>query len=125
MQMSAILRISVFIFIIMLAVIPGVLAWDDCPRGLVNDPYPGVCNRYVDTNNDGICDHSQAAPVAMVTTDPASRETPVPATVTIIMTNAPGSAAMAPAATQKAPLNPVPALLAAVLTGMYLFRKGE
>ncbi|MGB9874710.1 MAG: hypothetical protein ACPLOU_01090, partial [bacterium] len=40
-----------------------VLAWDDCPFGLVNDPYPGSCPRYIDTNNDGICDHSQSAPV--------------------------------------------------------------
>ena len=37
-----------------------VLAWDDCPLGLVDDPYPGACRRYVDTNGDGICDHSQS-----------------------------------------------------------------
>lgn len=30
-----------------------------CPFGLENDPYPGRCFRYVDTNNDGICDRSQ------------------------------------------------------------------
>lgn len=30
-----------------------------CPYGLENDPYPGRCFRYVDTNNDGICDRSQ------------------------------------------------------------------
>jgi hypothetical protein len=29
-----------------------------CPRGLVNDPYPGKCRRYVDRNGDGICDYS-------------------------------------------------------------------
>lgn len=39
-----------------------VMAWDDCPKGLVDDPYPGECSRYVDTDNDGICDHSQPAP---------------------------------------------------------------
>ncbi len=39
-----------------------VFAWDDCPKGLVNDPYPGECPRYVDTDDDGICDHSQPAP---------------------------------------------------------------
>lgn len=38
------------------------LAWDDCPYGLENDPYPGVCSRYIDTDGDGICDHSQPAP---------------------------------------------------------------
>jgi hypothetical protein len=29
-----------------------------CPRGLVNDPYPGQCRRYTDRNGDGICDYS-------------------------------------------------------------------
>jgi hypothetical protein len=38
------------------------LAWDDCPKGLVDEPYPGECSKYVDTDNDGICDHSQLAP---------------------------------------------------------------
>jgi hypothetical protein len=31
-----------------------------CPRGLVNDPYPGQCRHYVDSNGDGICDYSIA-----------------------------------------------------------------
>lgn len=30
-----------------------------CPKGLENDPYPGMCNQYIDTTNDGICDRSQ------------------------------------------------------------------
>jgi len=38
------------------------LAWDDCPSGKINDAYPGDCNKYVDTDKDGICDHSQPAP---------------------------------------------------------------
>jgi Domain of unknown function (DUF4405) len=29
-----------------------------CPFGLVDDPYPGRCRRYVDSNGDGICDYS-------------------------------------------------------------------
>jgi hypothetical protein len=29
-----------------------------CPRGVVNDPYPGRCRRYTDGNGDGICDYS-------------------------------------------------------------------
>lgn len=29
-----------------------------CPRGLVNDPYPGKCRHYVDTTGDGFCDYS-------------------------------------------------------------------
>jgi hypothetical protein len=31
-----------------------------CPRGLVNDPYPGKCHHYVDTTGDGFCDYSVA-----------------------------------------------------------------
>jgi len=29
-----------------------------CPRGMVNDPYPGRCRNYTDSNGDGICDYS-------------------------------------------------------------------
>jgi len=29
-----------------------------CPHGLVNDPYPGRCRRYVDGDGDGFCDLS-------------------------------------------------------------------
>ena len=29
-----------------------------CPRGLVNDPYPGHCKLYRDSNNNGYCDWS-------------------------------------------------------------------
>jgi hypothetical protein len=31
-----------------------------CPRGLTNDPYPGQCRHYVDSDGDGICDYSVA-----------------------------------------------------------------
>lgn len=30
-----------------------------CPLGLVNDPYPGECQHYIDQDGDGICDLSQ------------------------------------------------------------------
>jgi hypothetical protein len=39
-----------------------VYAWDDCPKGLVNDKYPGSCPQYVDTDKNGICDRSEPAP---------------------------------------------------------------
>jgi len=45
-----------------------------CPYGIVNDPYPGECPRYVDANRDGFCDLSvleavlTAAPTVQVTT---------------------------------------------------------
>lgn len=35
------------------------LALVQCPYGLENDPYPGNCGRYIDSNADFICDHSQ------------------------------------------------------------------
>jgi hypothetical protein len=31
-----------------------------CPYGLVNDPYPGRCGRYVDRNGNSLCDLSEA-----------------------------------------------------------------
>ncbi|WP_449186399.1 copper amine oxidase N-terminal domain-containing protein [Zhurongbacter thermophilus] len=36
--------------------------WLDCPFGEHNDHYPGKCRRYIDTDHDGICDHSEAPP---------------------------------------------------------------
>lgn len=50
--------------LLILVLIPAtsVFAWDDCPDGETNDPYPGDCGKYIDTDNDGICDHSQPAP---------------------------------------------------------------
>jgi hypothetical protein len=53
---------------LLLALPSGALAWNNCPKGLVNDPYPGACRRYVDTNDDNICDLSQSEPVASTTT---------------------------------------------------------
>jgi hypothetical protein len=38
--------------------------WNSCPKGITNDPYPGECSRYVDSNSDGICDLSQSDPTA-------------------------------------------------------------
>lgn len=35
------------------------MAWNDCPGGLINDPYPGQCGDYIDSDNNGICDRSQ------------------------------------------------------------------
>ncbi len=38
-----------------------VLTTARCPYGLVNDPYPGKCRRYVDSNGNGYCDLSESA----------------------------------------------------------------
>ena len=48
------------------------LAWDNCPKGLVNDAYPGACRRYVDTNGDSICDLSQSKTEDTTTTTAAA-----------------------------------------------------
>jgi len=60
------------------------LAWDDCPFGLIDDPYPGECNRYIDTDQDGICDRSQSAPEDRVATvsDSTIESTDLPAETT-------------------------------------------
>lgn len=32
---------------------------DKCPKGMVNENYPGNCGSYTDKNNNGICDLSE------------------------------------------------------------------
>jgi len=51
--------------------------WNSCPKGKVNDYYPGDCHDYIDTNSDSICDRSQANPsaAAAATTTTASATT--------------------------------------------------
>jgi hypothetical protein len=51
-----------------------------CPYGMINDPYPGQCPRYLDINGDGICDLSQAT--AAVTTTDTSTSSPDDTTTT-------------------------------------------
>lgn len=49
--------------LVLLVFIPAtILAWNDCPYGEAGCPYPGDCGRYIDTDGDKICDHSQPAP---------------------------------------------------------------
>jgi len=50
------------VLFIALHVLAQAFAWGDCPFGQVNDTYPGDCGRYVDTDRDGVCDHSETAP---------------------------------------------------------------
>lgn len=54
-------KLYVVLLIAMLTPI-AVYAWNDCPYGLLNDAFPGQCPRYVDTNHDNICDHSESPP---------------------------------------------------------------
>ncbi len=57
---------SIFLIfsIILSFFISDVYGWDDCPFGMTNSScyYPGKCGRYIDTNNNGICDHSEPYP---------------------------------------------------------------
>ncbi len=55
-------KIFVILGLFVILVPASASAWDDCPFGEIDDPYPGECNRYMDTDDDGICDHSQLAP---------------------------------------------------------------
>jgi len=48
--------------LIFIALSSNALAWDDCPFGYEDEEYPDTCWRYIDTNNDGICDQSQLEP---------------------------------------------------------------
>jgi len=52
-------KLYVIILIALLTPI-AVYAWNDCPYGTVNDPFPGQCPRYIDTNQNNICDHSES-----------------------------------------------------------------
>jgi hypothetical protein len=70
---------------LLLALPSGALAWNNCPKGLVNDPYPGECRRYVDTNGDDICDLSQSRPVASTTTS-TTKQTATTTTVAVATT---------------------------------------
>jgi len=56
-----VLFITISIFMINLNVSMAQV-WNSCPFGLENDPYPGECGRYIDTNQDNICDLSQPEP---------------------------------------------------------------
>jgi hypothetical protein len=53
--------ISSFLFIFII-LNQNVYAWENCPFGEVNESYPGTCGRYIDTDNDNICDLSQSSP---------------------------------------------------------------
>ncbi|MBW9221767.1 hypothetical protein KKP97_01790 [Methanothermococcus sp. SCGC AD-155-C09] len=55
---------KIAILLIILITIPLIFAWDDCPFGIANSScsFPGNCIRYIDTNNNNICDRSEPVP---------------------------------------------------------------
>ena len=56
------IRLLTLLFILVAFSSISIYAWDNCPFDLDDDPYPGECKRYIDTDGDGICDLSQPAP---------------------------------------------------------------
>jgi len=75
-------KLSIMLAILLLAA-PATALWNDCPYGEVNDKHPGDCGRYIDTDRDGICDHSQPAPderVKNIYTKSRKAETEIPET---------------------------------------------
>ena len=63
--------VTLIIFLSLSCYVPTSLAWDDCPFGIDGDSFPGLCGRYIDTNDDNICDRSQEEPSTM-NTSPSS-----------------------------------------------------
>lgn len=61
-----------------------------CPYGRINDPYPGECGSYIDSNGNGICDYSETStatatlvqPTAIVQNTAVPTNTAVPPTST-------------------------------------------
>ena len=56
------MRKIIFILLLLISIPTTILAWDNCPYSEINCPAPGDCNRYIDIDNDEICDRSQPAP---------------------------------------------------------------
>jgi len=52
----------IFVLILLVLISAATLAFEDCPHDEIDCSFPGECSRYIDTDNDGICDHSQLAP---------------------------------------------------------------
>ncbi len=66
-----IIGVATTVPIIAASTMSGVCA-GGCPYGLVNDPFPGQCSRYIDVNGDGICDLSQAVAATSTTSTGSS-----------------------------------------------------
>ena len=49
----------IFVLLLLILIPATIFAWDDCPYDKTDCYAPGECSRYVDVDNDKICDHSQ------------------------------------------------------------------
>jgi len=52
----------IFALILLVLISAATLAFEYCPHDEIDCTFPGECSRYIDTDNDGICDYSQPAP---------------------------------------------------------------
>lgn len=71
------MRLLRFMLLALLLSVSGAAQWELCPFGEVDDPYPGLCGRYADSDSDGLCDYSQP--------DPQERESPTQESTTSLM----------------------------------------
>ena len=69
-------KLYVVLLIVLLTPI-AVYAWNDCPYGLLNDPFPGQCPRYTDTNQNDICDHSESPSSTTLNSSSSNQQTGV------------------------------------------------
>lgn len=58
--------VALVLALVILALPAVAMAWDDCPKG-VTELCTGACSRFIDTNGDGYCDHSQPEPTPSTT----------------------------------------------------------
>lgn len=58
------MKMQILVLILLFISIVTTFAWDDCPFGVTDSDceFPGACGRYIDTNNNQICDHSEQVP---------------------------------------------------------------
>jgi hypothetical protein len=75
--------IALLIFLFSITFLVTAQPWNRCPFGEEDCPYPGDCGRYIDTNNDGICDLSQTKPVEG--TDNQTQNDPGPTSSALII----------------------------------------
>lgn len=71
------------LIVVLLGLVLFCAGWADCTKGEVNCTYPGLCSQYIDTNNDGICDHSQPDPATTTTlSNTVTTESAIPGVTT-------------------------------------------
>ena len=69
------MKSKILILIMILFSFVGYAQWDDCPYGEIDEEFPGTCGKYIDTNSDDLCDHSQTNPtINSVSSDTSNQE---------------------------------------------------